>query len=287
MQRIKYNHTELRKHGKGIVNSAVKTPLYHFFRTFGYPVLNPLSLVLCLTHRCNLRCLTCKIYDDPVDELAAEEWEKVFRRIGKGILWFTVTGGEPFIRDDIEQVITSLLTHCAPKFITIPTNGYFCEAAPSIVNSLCNKFPETRFILNISIDAVGADHDAIRRLPGSFDRAVETFRRTATSKPQNMRLGIYTVISKFNIEMIPDLIAYVRNLGPDTHHFEIAQPRRELSMEGVHIAPSGNTFRAISRQIRRNILQSYHQRTDGVIDAFRGEYYRNVEESFCDGKAMP
>ena len=275
------------KPNSSIVNLAIKIPLYHAFHAFGTPVLPPLSLTLCLTHRCNSRCITCKIYDDPVEEMSIEEWGKIFRGIGTGVLWFTITGGEPFIRDDISELLTSLLEHCSPKFITIPTNGYFSDVVPSIIHVLCRRFPVTNFILNISLDAVGVDHDNIRRLNNNYDRAMETFRLITNNKLSNLRVGFYTIISRFNAEKIPQIIDAVETLNPDSHLFEIAQPRRELSMQGVHVAPPKEIFRNISRLIRRKMSQKRQPDTNALIYAFRREYYRNVEKSFCDGKTLP
>jgi MoaA/NifB/PqqE/SkfB family radical SAM enzyme len=48
------------------------------------------------TFRCNSRCLTCNVYERPVDELTVDEWDKVFVALGRAPQWFTFSGGEPF-----------------------------------------------------------------------------------------------------------------------------------------------------------------------------------------------
>ena len=61
----------------------VKYPAYLGFRWFGWPRVNPISLTVSLTFYCNHRCKTCDVYDNVVEDLTLEEYEKTFRSIGK------------------------------------------------------------------------------------------------------------------------------------------------------------------------------------------------------------
>ncbi|MDY7039033.1 MAG: radical SAM protein, partial [Thermodesulfobacteriota bacterium] len=97
------------------------------FRQFGFPRLYPLNLTVSLTYRCNSRCKTCNIYQKQVSEFTLQEFEKTFQSIGSGPYWFTMSGGEPFLRKDIVDICKSAYENCHPKIINIPTNGILSD----------------------------------------------------------------------------------------------------------------------------------------------------------------
>ena len=59
----------------------------------------------------------------PNDDFTVEEWDKTFAKIGKGPVYLTFTGGEPFLRKDLAEIVLSAAHHCRPSYVTIPTNG--------------------------------------------------------------------------------------------------------------------------------------------------------------------
>ena len=70
----------------------------------------PLWLVLELTYRCPLKCVWC---NNPLDferygkhELSTEEWKDVLRQArALGSLQLGFSGGEPMLRDDLEELV--------------------------------------------------------------------------------------------------------------------------------------------------------------------------------------
>jgi PqqA peptide cyclase len=74
----------------------------------------PLGLVAELTHRCPLACLYCSNPMDLVEknaELSTEEWEDVFEQAqSAGIVQVHLSGGEPLVRQDLEQLVTKAST---------------------------------------------------------------------------------------------------------------------------------------------------------------------------------
>jgi pyrroloquinoline quinone biosynthesis protein E len=70
----------------------------------------PLWLVLELTYRCPLKCVWC---NNPLDferygrqELSTEEWKNVLRQArALGSLQLGFSGGEPMLRDDLEELV--------------------------------------------------------------------------------------------------------------------------------------------------------------------------------------
>ena len=70
----------------------------------------PFKCSFAVTYRCNMRCAMCNIWKKPPggEELTAEEIAKFFRRAGK-FSWVGITGGEPFLRDDLPGVIDAIV----------------------------------------------------------------------------------------------------------------------------------------------------------------------------------
>ena len=64
-------------------------------------------MVISISYRCNSKCRTCDVWRKPNDDLTLEEWDKVFQKLGRSPVYMTFTGGEPFLRDDLDQMVIS------------------------------------------------------------------------------------------------------------------------------------------------------------------------------------
>ncbi len=169
----------------------------------------PINFTVSVTNKCNARCKTCniwRIYEEQPElsklELRAEEFEKIFENIGKNAYWFTISGGEPFLRNDIVEIYAALIHHCSPNIINIPTNA----TAPKLIEKRVREFLEinnkSALIINLSLDGVGSLHDEIRGIKGNFENLMSTYERLTALKADfwNLRVGVHTVVSIYNID---------------------------------------------------------------------------------------
>jgi MoaA/NifB/PqqE/SkfB family radical SAM enzyme len=84
-------------------------------------------------------------------------------------MFFTnVTGGEPFVRQDLHEIIGELRKKT--KRIVISTNGFFTER----ILSLCRRFPDLG--IRISIEGCKEANDLIRGIPDGYDRTQTTLK---------------------------------------------------------------------------------------------------------------
>ncbi|HEY1586050.1 MAG TPA: radical SAM protein, partial [Polyangia bacterium] len=81
-----------------------------------------------LTHRCNLACIHCYVNLPAADreamerELTTDEWRAVFDQAADaGVLWLTITGGEPLLRPDFCEIYEH--AHDRGMVLTIYTNA--------------------------------------------------------------------------------------------------------------------------------------------------------------------
>ncbi len=119
-----------------------------------------------VTYRCNARCNMCDCFKDPSkpsDEITLEEIRKL-----PEMVFTNITGGEPFVRQDIPDIVREL--YKKSDRIVISTNGYFTDR----IIALCKEFPKVG--IRISIEGLKETNDMIRGIPDGFNRGYETLK---------------------------------------------------------------------------------------------------------------
>ncbi len=263
-----------------------KIPLYMAAKAWGIPKVLPLSYTLGVTYRCNSRCRTCNVYERKAEELDLAEYEKIFNSIGKGPVWFTISGGEPFLRKDIVEICQSLYRICRPKIINIPTNGILVKKIPAAVEEIAKTCPDTNLIINLSLDQVGEEHDRIREVPGNYEKAMKTYAALRELKYSNFTLGIHTVISKFNVDKIPDIYRELIKLNPDSYITEIAEEREELQTIGANITPEKEDYEKAINFLMDRIRETKFEGITRITQAFRLQYYQMVKKYLAEKKQI-
>jgi MoaA/NifB/PqqE/SkfB family radical SAM enzyme len=159
----------------------------------------PFSIVVSVSFRCNSKCKTCDVWRKPNDDMTVEEWDHVFSKMGRGPLYITFTGGEPFLRNDTADMVLSACHHCRPTVVTIPTNGILTKRIIDQVDRICAGAPHTKIGINLSLDGVGEEHDEIRKVPGNWKKAMETWDalKELQRRRENLVLTTHTVVADF------------------------------------------------------------------------------------------
>ncbi len=119
-----------------------------------------------VTYRCNARCNMCDCFKDPTrpeEEIALD----VIRKLPE-MAFTNITGGEPFVRQDIPDIVREL--YKKSDRIVISTNGYFTDR----IIALCKEFPQVG--IRISIEGLKETNDAIRGIPDGFNRGYQTLK---------------------------------------------------------------------------------------------------------------
>lgn len=256
-----------------MINLLPRLPLYVAFRKFGRPRPLPLSLVVSATYRCNSRCLTCNIWQKRSEEMSLEEWRQVFAKIGKTPYYLTFSGGEPFLREDIVELVAAAYEECRPEIITIPTNGLAWRLIPKKVEEILKVAPGAQVGINLSLDDIGPRHDVIRGVEGNYERALRSYEDLRGIDHPHFTLAIHTVVSRFNVERLPTIYSELKTLRADIYISEVAEEREELGTLGSDITPSPQEYAKAADYLIAEIRNSKLSGLARSTQAFRGYYY--------------
>ena len=255
---------------------------YRAFRKFGFPKMMPMNYTVSVLYSCNSRCKTCNIWKKEANNLTLSEYELIFKKIGKKPYWVTISGGEPFLRKDLVDIIKIIYKHSRPKILNIPTNGLLTTTIIDSVYRIAKNSPKTQIIINLSIDGIGDQHDDIRQVPGNYEKVMDTYKKLKKIKLPNLSIGIHTVISKHNVETFSGIANTLLALKPDSYISEIAEERNELGTMNADIAPDQVQYRSAVDYLIHRIKNGNFKGMNKITQAFRIEYYNLVKQILRD-----
>ncbi len=199
----------------------------------GY-ALPPLRVAVLLTHRCNLRCSMCVVPGASAtggEELTTDELEELLEQVPASAV-VTFTGGEPFLRKDLEHVLRS---SSAARRVHLVTNGTLVDAAWTKL--LCGIAPKGwrgpgLVNLGVSVHGVGAVHDRMVRSEGAYEKAMAAVSEVAARRQGRFPLvDVKVVMTKHNIGHFGELYREARRAGADICSFQIQS--NQVSSYGV------------------------------------------------------
>lgn len=145
-----------------------------------------------VTYRCNARCSMCNRYKEPSipeEEISIDTIKKLPK------MYFTnITGGEPFIRTDLKEIVKEL--YKKSDRIVISTNGFFTDR---IVN-LAKEFPQVG--IRISIEGLEDTNNEIRGLENGYKRGYQTLKKLVEMGMKDVGFGM-TVQDRNAADLVP------------------------------------------------------------------------------------
>lgn len=162
---------------------------------------NIVQASLILTYRCNAKCQMCNIWKHPTKPL--EEIEpQYFEKLPPG-LRINITGGEPTLREDLEEIFKILY----PKsyLLELSTNGFLTEK----IVKIAEKYPNT--LIRVSVEGLPKLNDELRGIKDGFDHALRTVLELKKTKCKN--IGFSVVISPKNVSDLVHLYELCSYLG--------------------------------------------------------------------------
>jgi len=259
---------------------------YWLMKHLGFPRLLPMSYTVSLLYTCNSRCSTCNVWKKKARNFTVEEYAKTFKKIGRSPYWITFSGGEPFLRKDIVEVVSTIYEISHPNIITIPSNGILTGTIVEKTAAIARACPKSQVIINISVDGIGEQHDEIRKVPGNYKKTMATFQKLKALQIPNLAVGIHTVISQFNVDTFPGIANELLRLKPDAYITEIAEERGELDTFGAQITPSLVAYKSAIDYLIHRIKNERYKGMNKITMAFRIEYYNLVKRIMRDERQI-
>ncbi len=170
-------------------------------------VAKPTYINFSITKKCNSKCIGCNIWKvkDFSDEMHSEEIEKVFKnnkRMFSNVRMVQITGGEPFLKKNIEKIIFSIQKYMPKTWVWIASNGLSTGLILKKTENILKNFEKLG--ITLSVDGIGEKHDKIRGIKGNFNNTLETVKKLNKLKEKypKLEISIGFTITKNNYEEI-------------------------------------------------------------------------------------
>jgi MoaA/NifB/PqqE/SkfB family radical SAM enzyme len=176
----------------------------HVLRT---KIVAPYAVTFYVTHRCNLACSYCTQKEPDVfsDELPTAETLQLLQRIRRETDSIVITGGEPTLRADIEELVEAARFAYKCRSVLLITNGTLLDRKPRIFNAVTG--------LIVSLDALAADPTNPLSKPAALPKVMENLALAKERLGNPRRITISTVIEAWNIGEVEKLLDWCGEQG--------------------------------------------------------------------------
>jgi len=234
---------------KGVFTNRLRS----YWRYYGYkPILD--ELIFFVTYRCNFRCQTC-FYANQMNtsmssglgELSIDEIKKISSSMGR-LTKLLLSGGEPFLRDDLAEICHIFYLQNGIRHIHLPTNGFATERIEECVGKILTVCPDLNLVVSPSLDGLESTHDEIKGNRGSFQQTVRTIKALARLKTKfkNLKVYIITVVNNKNLSEMVALSEFVKSLPVDGHG---PSPMRAVPYDQDLQAVSGEEWSSLAKEL--------------------------------------
>src|SRR5437867_7449068 len=184
------------------------------------------TLIFFVTSHCNATCESC-FYWDELNRPGDLRWDEIVK-LSQSMpqltdLWFS--GGGPTLRRELEDIIDLFVRNNGVRRINLPTNGLKPSRIYEIADRCLARHRRLELHINIALDGLTDSHDAMRGVPGNFNKAIESARVLRRLKPQfgrRLEVHINTVITRDNIDEVLPLAEWIfAERLVDGHYFNL------------------------------------------------------------------
>ncbi len=183
----------------------------------------PYKLNFALTFKCNSRCKTCNIWAKKhPPEMNLQEIYSFF--VKNKFLWINLTGGEIFLRKDLERVLKIILqTQKKLVLFNFTSNCSLPEEMYRVLKPFSDKF-KGKIKATFSVDSYNERNDLIRGMPNGWENTLKAYG--LLNRIKNISIFFGTTLSKYNLSDVkliyPMLKERIPKLRFNQMHLNIA-----------------------------------------------------------------
>ncbi|MCG2808887.1 MAG: radical SAM protein [Candidatus Portnoybacteria bacterium] len=179
--------------------------------------------VLAVTYQCNSCCQFCYIWQSrETFSCQPSDYENLPRNLES----VNISGGEPFLRHDLPEIVRVISRRCPQAKIIISTNGFL----PSIIKKRMTEIIKFKRDIGVavSLDGFGKVHEELRGFPGGFSLALETIRLLKELGLKDLKIAF--TLNNENINQLKRVYQLSGELGVEfslaachnsSHYFQI------------------------------------------------------------------
>lgn len=249
----------------------------------------PVYLIHFVTERCNARCPHCFVdFKDDKGELSLGEIERISSTTGNCLRNVALTGGEPFIRDDLFEIANIWYSNSTARTISITTNG----SMPDRIENFCRQAQKrdipTFFLF--SYDFIGEKHSEYRRLKDLHINVMKSYEIVQKHSPK-MNAMLQLTVSENNADSAEDTYNFmkkelgIKNINCSLVRGEGIDRASDFIREKV-----GNVYERLQMQINKDfdegVLKGYTNcsLTTKILNAKNKILWKSVIKDFRDRK---
>ncbi|MBM3297344.1 MAG: radical SAM protein, partial [Candidatus Aminicenantes bacterium] len=153
-----------------------------------------------VTYRCRQRCVMCRTWNHPTrpeEEFSPSLIEKLPR-----LAFANITGGEPFLRDDIEEIVARVQSRA--RRVVVSTNGQLTDRILDVARR------RRGLGVRVSLEGLSRANDRLRGVEGGFDSGLRTVLRLLDSGMKDVGFGL--TLSDENADDLLDLYRLAKRL---------------------------------------------------------------------------
>jgi MoaA/NifB/PqqE/SkfB family radical SAM enzyme len=203
----------------------------------------PRAMHFISTHRCNARCTMCGIWKEKNsqrEEMSADAIDCVLSdRLFSRMEYVGISGGEPFLRDDLVELTGIFLQRCPSlKRLSLTTNGLLPRRIDNVLPEVTRLTARAGVLLDISVSVhgMGEELDGIYGVAGSFDKIERTFSILEEHRNEDrLSFSINCVLLADNIAGAGDLERWADGRGIPIN-FVVGEQRERFFTEGLEPA---------------------------------------------------
>lgn len=181
---------------------------------------HPLFVSIDVTDHCNLHCKHCRTDASRLKRsfLPRETIFRLLEELDKmQVFSVQFSGGEPFVREDMGEILRFARALNSDWLVKIATNGTL------VTDQMADLLQEVRInLISVSIDGLGASHDLFREQEAAFQQTVAGIKRLAA---RQLYVLVNTVIHRGNVGHFEEMVRFVHDeVRPSGHRLSIIFP---------------------------------------------------------------
>ena len=257
-----------------IVEEAVDQGDFHFGSEHG-----PEELHIELTYRCDSQCIMCDLWDDykrtPQErrEMTLDEIKRFVDESDylKKIKTVVLSGGEPFLCKDIEEICGYFVRKFPHISLGILTNGLQTKTIIKTTKQILQKCKPKYLWLGSSLDGVGEIHDKIRSRKGAFVSLNRTIREC---KKEGIDITLTFTLTAHNFDQLIPAKRFANSHGIELYiQFVVPKEIREKSVFNFTPTQLSKIEADFNNMIQAELQDRDYQR---LLESLRDDSYQGL-----------